>query len=89
MDAEEIAERRNLSPTTIYSHLADLYVKGFDIDIFSYISHEELEKVIPVIKKQFGITEQLKDIYEHFDQKVPYHKLRLAMAYLKVEENQV
>jgi ATP-dependent DNA helicase RecQ len=89
LDAEEIAERRNLSPTTIYSHLADLYVKGFDIDIFSYISHEELEKVIPVIKKQFGITEQLKDIYEHFDQKVPYHKLRLAMAYLKVEENQV
>lgn len=87
LDVEEIAEKRGLSPTTIYSHIADLYVKGFDIDIFSYISHQELDKITPVIKKQFGITEQLKDIYDYFEQEIPYHKLRLAMAYLKVEEN--
>lgn len=81
---EQIAEKRKLNIVTIYSHLATLYEQGKAIDIRNYLSENEESKIIEAIKT-VGETAQLKPLYEHFSEQVPYYKLRLAMAVYKKE----
>lgn len=76
---DEIAQQRNMQLTTIYSHLAKLYSDGYPIDIQSYVTPLELEK----IKYAISITEhnnQLKPIYETLEGSVDYGKIRLVLA---------
>lgn len=82
LSPEQIAEKRNLNPVTIYSHLATLYEQGKEIEIRNYLSEEEEKQILPVIEK-LGETGKLKPLFDHFKEEVPYFKLRLAMAVYK------
>ena len=78
----EIAEKRQLSEGTIYSHLAILYENGADIEIDQMVSQNELTQVLKSLK-YLESPPRLKDIFEYLDEKVDYHKIRLALAYDK------
>lgn len=78
---EEIAQKRNLNPTTIYSHLAHLYQKGAAIDISRYVSAAELKKIKQVVA-ELGNTEKLKPVFDALNGEVDYNKIRLALATL-------
>jgi len=78
MTPEEIAIKRNLNPVTIYSHLAYLYEKGYSIDLRKYISDEEIAKITQAVAT-YG-NKALKPIYDHFEQKIEYHKIRIALT---------
>ena len=78
----EIAAKRKLNEGTIYSHLAKLYEDGEVIDIKQFVSNYEVtcvREAIKVVKDPF----KLKDIFEFLDEKVPYYKIRFALAVLK------
>lgn len=80
LTVEEIAQKRELNPVTIYSHLAYLYEKGEPIDMFKYFSEEEYQKIevaIEAMKPPFT----MKDIYEFLNEEISYHKIRLAFSY--------
>lgn len=79
---EEIATKRNLNKVTIFSHLATLYEQGRDVDLSQFITDESLKKIITGIR-QIGQTEQLKPLFEFFEEQIPYDQLRLAMAVYK------
>lgn len=77
---DEIAAQRELNITTIWTHLARLYEEGKGIDLFQHINQDELEKTLKAIEEA-GDSEGLKPIFEHLNAEVPYHKIRLAIAY--------
>lgn len=79
----QIAEKRGLNPVTIEGHLAR-YVASGDIDVHDFIDGDTLEKVEEYLA---GHPEEkaLKPIYEHFDSKISYGALRMAIAAIRKE----
>ncbi|WP_372746344.1 DNA helicase RecQ [Lutibacter sp.] len=76
---DEIAEKRDLKSTTIFSHLAKLYADGKDIDIYKFVSNEEVEKVRKA-KEELENPQALKPYFEHFNGEIDYYKIRLALT---------
>lgn len=77
-----ISKERNLSETTIYSHLAKLYAEGKDIPIYNYVTQEVVQK-IKKAKTELKSPEGLKPYFEYFEEQVPYHSIRLALAVIE------
>ena len=50
-DVTSIAQKRKLSKTTIYTHLAHLYENGFSVDIEKYIEQKDRDKIREVWKR--------------------------------------
>ena len=80
LSVREIANERDLNPMTIYSHLSQLYEKGNDIDISRFIDPEELDIVTAAIAK-IGVPKTLKEMFEHLEGKLEYHKIRFGISY--------
>ncbi|MBP9601838.1 MAG: helix-turn-helix domain-containing protein, partial [Lutibacter sp.] len=76
---EEIAEKRNVKSTTIFSHLAKLYADGKDIDIYKFVSVEEVEQVRKAQEKLEN-PPALKPYFEFLNGEIEYFKIRLALS---------
>ncbi|MFK5958555.1 MAG: DNA helicase RecQ [Lutibacter sp.] len=81
---DEISEKRHLKPTTIFSHLAKLYTDGKEIDIYSFVTKEEVEKV-RTAKEELENPTTLKPYFEHLNSELEYFKIRLALTILDRE----
>lgn len=82
LSPDEIALKRNLQVTTIYSHLGLLYEKGEAIDLSPYVTKEQVERVRLIFEK-LDRMEALKPIFEELNEEVPYHIIRLAISVIK------
>ncbi|WP_347924412.1 helix-turn-helix domain-containing protein [Pontimicrobium sp. SW4] len=77
---EEIANERDLSPTTITGHLAN-YISTGQVkitDLISEINYKELKELIPKTK-----FENLSDLKHQLDDKYSYGEIRLVLENLK------
>ena len=83
MPVAQIARERNIKEQTIYSHLAELYEQGYDIDISKFISKQDLKKILEHLKTK-GVPAKLATLYKKFNGKFDYHKLKLAIAHYKI-----
>ena len=81
MSVDEISDERSLNPVTIFSHIAKLYAGGKDIDLYDFVTKEEVEQV-KLAKKELGSPDMLKPYYEYFEDKVGYTTIRMALAIL-------
>jgi len=81
---DEIAAKRNLKATTIFSHLAKLYTDGKDIDIYNFVTKEEVSKVRKA-KEELESPFALKPYYEHLNAEIEYFKIRLALTIIEAE----
>ncbi|MDX1362806.1 MAG: DNA helicase RecQ [Arenibacter latericius] len=81
---EEIAKIRKLKPTTIFSHLAKLYVDGKEVDIFEFVEKSDVEKVAKA-KKELESPDALKPYFEYFEEKMEYATIRLALSVIEKE----
>lgn len=79
----QIAEKRGLNPVTIEGHLAR-YVASGDIDVHDFIDVDTLEKIEAYLAGHPD-EKALKPIYEHFDSKISYGVLRMAIAAIRKE----
>jgi len=79
---EEIAVQRNISKSTVYSHIGYLYEKGEKVDIFHYITDDEIKKVLTAANK---IEEYVKTspLFEAVNEEIPHENIRLCLSYLK------
>jgi ATP-dependent DNA helicase RecQ len=78
---EEISKARELSETTVQSHLAQLYTENKWTDIGQFVSMQDID----LVKKAMDETGEklaLKPIHSHLNEEMEYGKIRLAMAYL-------
>ena len=82
MSVDEIAEKRNLQPTTIFSHLAKLFTVGKDIDLYKYVNKNEVN-AIQQAKDYLNSPDTLKPYYEYFKEEMAYHKLRLGLTIIE------
>ena len=80
---EQIAEKRKLNPVTIEGHLAR-YVASGDIDVHEFVDVDTLKKV-EAYCMEHPEEKALKPIFEHFDAKIPYNVLRMAIAAIRKE----
>lgn len=79
----QIAEKRGLNQSTIEGHLAR-YVASGDIDVHEFVDGDTLQKV-EAYCKEHPEEKALKPIFEHFDAKIPYGVLRMAIAAIRKE----
>ena len=82
LSVAEISRKRNVKDTTIYSHLAKLYSEGKDIDLYKYVSQVEVEAIARA-KKDLDNPTALRPYFEHFNEKIDYYKIRLALSILE------
>lgn len=80
---EQIAEKRGLNQSTIEGHLAR-YVASGDIDVHEFVDDDTLRKV-EAYCMEHPEEKALKPIFEHFDAKIPYGVLRMAIAAIRKE----
>lgn len=85
MSIEEIAQARNLAPTTIFSHLSKLYDNGEDVDLKKFISPQDLEAVRKA-KSELENPDALKPYFEYFNEEMDYGTIRVALTILNKEE---
>jgi ATP-dependent DNA helicase RecQ len=78
---EEIAQRRNLNPVTIVSHLVKFYEEGRDIDLWKFVNLAEVKEVVKAAQA-LGLTRgsALKPLFEALDGRYQYYQLRMALA---------
>ncbi|MCK0161526.1 DNA helicase RecQ [Allomuricauda sp. F6463D] len=81
----EIALQRELKEDTIYGHLTKAHEEGEAIDLHQFISEEEVEHIQAAKAVLDGKTEGLKPFFTHFEEQIPYWKIRMALYFL--EEN--
>lgn len=79
---EQIAEKRNLKPSTITSHLAEMIEMGKAIDLEKLVSPVRQEIILQAIE-EIGDTKILKPIYEYLDEQYSYDEIRLVKAWWK------
>lgn len=80
---EQIAEKRGLNQSTIEGYLAR-YVASGDIDVHEFVDVDTLKKV-EAYCMEHPEEKALKPIFEHFDAKIPYNLLRMAIAAIRKE----
>ncbi|MCL4129915.1 UNVERIFIED_CONTAM: hypothetical protein GTU68_067485 [Idotea baltica] len=81
----EIAEKRELSITTIFSHLSQLYSEGKNINLKKYVTKEIIEKVrIEFNKNQRKM--ELKPIFDALNEEVSYSEIRMSITLILKDE---
>ena len=83
---EEIASERNLKPTTIVDHLAELLEEGEDINVEPLIQPDHYDKIINALH-QVG-DERLKPVKEFLGDDYSYEEIKLVRAYLRHSASQ-
>lgn len=82
---KEIAEQRNLSMTTIFSHLSQLYIEGKKIDLEQYVTQQTIDKV-RIAFNEFNRKIELKPIYEKLNEEVSYSEIRISITLILKNE---
>ncbi|AZQ64115.1 DNA helicase RecQ [Flammeovirga pectinis] len=76
----EIGQQRQLRDESIFNHLATLYEMGYTIDIFQFITGEQLEAVAEAIRT-IGSNQGVKPIFDFFNGELPYSCIYFGLAH--------
>jgi ATP-dependent DNA helicase RecQ len=82
---EEIAVKRGLQTTTIYSHLSQLYMEGKDVELDRLVEKVVVDKV-RVAFNELDREIALKPIFEKLNEAVSYGKIRLSLTLILKNE---
>ena len=77
----QIAHKRGITESTVYTHLIKINEMGTPLDLHQFINSSEILK-IQQAKKVLENPDSLKSYFEYFEEKIPYHKIKLGL-YLK------
>jgi ATP-dependent DNA helicase RecQ len=81
---EEIALQRKLGVSTVLSHIAKLYIDGLIADVNAFVSAEDVSQ-LKAAKATMEPTTALKPYFDHFEEQMPYEKIRMGLAVLEKE----
>lgn len=77
----QISHKRGITENTVYTHLIKINEMGIPLDLHQFINSSEILK-IQQAKKVLENPDSLKSYFEYFEEKIPYHKIKLGL-YLK------
>lgn len=79
LNVEAIAKERQLAENTIYGHFIKLHQLEKPIDLYNYISKDEVKQIIKTKNEIQPENDSLRPIYEHLKEQVPYWKIKMAL----------
>lgn len=85
LSPQEIADKRELSLTTIYSHLSQLYSEGKEVELEKFVDAQIVDKV-RVAFNELKREISLKPIFEKLEEAVSYGEIRLSIAIILKNE---
>lgn len=74
----EIAERRGILEGSVYGHLLKMHEAGAEIDLYQFISSEEIKQINDA-KIKLENPEALRPYFEYFNEKMPYWKIKMGL----------
>ena len=80
-----IAKKRGLSITTVFSHLSQLYAEGKEVELEQFVDKKTVTKV-RVAFNELDRKMELKPIYEKLGEEVSYGEIRLSVALILKNE---
>jgi ATP-dependent DNA helicase RecQ len=82
---KEIAAKRDLQITTIYSHLSQLYTEGKEVELEKLVEKEAVDKVRVAFN---GLDREiaLKPIFEKLNEAVSYGEIRMSLTLILKNE---
>ncbi len=83
---EIIADRRQVTLSTIYNHFAGLLTRGIEIDVSEIIPAEEYQDIANMIKKH-GLDSKLRDLYAALGEQYDYGIIQLVLNWLQLEHD--
>jgi ATP-dependent DNA helicase RecQ len=81
LSVAQIAHKRGITDNTVYTHLIKINELGTPLDLHQFITTAEILK-IQAAREVLENPVSVKAYFEYFDQKIPYHKIKLGL-YLK------
>ncbi|MCR8668498.1 DNA helicase RecQ [Aestuariibaculum sp. M13] len=82
LSIEEISIKRKLKSPTIYSHIAKLYKDGKAINIYDFVTKNEVAAVKKAYK-ELDAPDALKPYFDYFNEQMDYFKIRLALSVIE------
>lgn len=79
LSVSEIAKKRGITSTTVYMHFLKIHQNGDPIDLYQFISEDEISE-IQKAKKELNNPEAIKTYYTHFEEKIPYWKINYGLV---------
>ncbi|MCL3780149.1 DNA helicase RecQ [Prolixibacteraceae bacterium JC049] len=84
LTVEQIAIKRRIHETTVYSHLSTVIGKGIPIDIHNLVDQYEINMVKGAVA-QLGNNQPIKTYFEHLERQVSFGKVRLIFTWLEAQ----
>ncbi|WP_339750915.1 DNA helicase RecQ [Algoriphagus aquimarinus] len=81
----EIANKKNIQITTVYSHLSQLYTEGREVELEKLVSKDVVDKV-RVAFNELDRAISLKPIYEKLNEAVSYGEIRMSLTIILKNE---
>ncbi|SDD63625.1 ATP-dependent DNA helicase RecQ [Pricia antarctica] len=82
VSVKEIARNRGIAENTVYGHLLKMADEGKSIDLYQFISDQEIEN-IKHAKSKLKDPEGLSPYFDYFEEKIPYWKIKMGLYLLK------
>ncbi len=75
---KEIALKRGITESTVYTHLVKIHDEGTTIDLYQLITSDEIHKV-KTAQKELKNPDGLKVYFDHFKEQIPYRIIKLGL----------
>ena len=62
----------------LFGHLVKMHTEGASIDLYQFITLEEI-KAVKLAQKKLENPDGLKVYFDHFEEKMPYSKIKLGL----------
>ncbi|MFT6244104.1 MAG: ATP-dependent DNA helicase RecQ [Salibacteraceae bacterium] len=85
LNPEEIALKRDLNITTIYSHLSQLYTEGKEVKLENLVEKEVVDQV-RVAFNELDRKIALKPIFRKLNEMVSYGEIRMSLTLILLKE---
>ncbi len=86
LSIEEIARKRKLAASTIFSHIMKLYQDGEAIDLKQFVAIEDIN-AIKKAKEKLNNPEGLKPYFEYFEEAIDYNTIRIVLIILEKDNS--
>ena len=85
ISVNDIAEERGIKPSSVYGHLTKIYLETNNFNIHQFITKSDVQQVL-IAKSTIENPELLKPYFDYFEEKMPYEKIRMALAIIEKEK---
>ena len=78
LTVENIAKKRGIAESTVYSHFLMMAEEGKNIDLRKFVSDQEIQN-IKKAQTELDEPESLRPYFDYFEEQMPYWKIKMGL----------